>query len=136
MLLVDTGPLVAAADPKDHWHELCAELLETETHPLVVPELVLTEVAQLVAARVGPQAEVGIAQAVALGEIRPVPTEREDWHRIGALAAKYSDLPLGLVDAAVIAIAERLHVTRLATLDRRHLTVVRPAHVDAFELVP
>jgi len=33
-------------------------------------------------------------------------------------------------------IAERLNQTRVATLDRRHFTIVRPAHCPAFELIP
>ena len=48
----------------------------------------------------------------------------------------YSSLPLGTTDAWVIAVAERLNVAEMATLDRRHFTVVRPSHVDALMLVP
>lgn len=48
----------------------------------------------------------------------------------------YADLGLGLVDASVIAIAERLKVTTIATLNHRDFTVVRPAHCEAFELLP
>jgi len=46
------------------------------------------------------------------------------------------DLPLGAADASVVALAERFGVTRVATVDRRDFTVVRPRHVPAFELVP
>ncbi len=49
---------------------------------------------------------------------------------------RYADLDLGTVDAAVIAIAERLNVTTLATINPRDFRVVRPAHCDTFELVP
>ena len=52
------------------------------------------------------------------------------------LIETYADLGLGTVDASVIATAERLDVPTIATLDRRHFTVVRPRHVDVFELVP
>jgi hypothetical protein len=45
--------------------------------------------------------------------------------RIAALVGRYRDLPLGTVDASVIAAAERLRTTEIATLDRRHFTVVR-----------
>lgn len=48
----------------------------------------------------------------------------------------YSDLGLGVVDASVVALAERLDVPRVATFDHRHFSVVRPSHVEAFELVP
>lgn len=46
------------------------------------------------------------------------------------------DLPLGFVDASVVAVAERLGERQVATLDRRHFSVVRPRHVKAFRLVP
>ncbi|QGH70750.1 hypothetical protein GCE65_15545 [Pseudactinotalea sp. HY158] len=52
------------------------------------------------------------------------------------LVARYRDLPLGTVDASVVATAERLDISEIATVDRRHFTVVRPAHVDAFTLLP
>ena len=52
------------------------------------------------------------------------------------LVETYADMPLGGVDASVVAIAERVSETMIATLDRRHFGVVRPAHATAFELVP
>jgi predicted nucleic acid-binding protein len=55
---------------------------------------------------------------------------------MAALVRRYADLPLGAVDASVVAVAERLKITQVATLDRRHFTVVRPEHVPAFELLP
>lgn len=48
----------------------------------------------------------------------------------------YGDLPLGTTDASVVAIAERRKLTEVATLDRRHFTVVRPAHVEMLTLLP
>lgn len=59
-----------------------------------------------------------------------------DWLRIAELVARYRDLPLGTVDASVVTAAERLGITEIATLDRRHFTVVRPVHVGAFTLLP
>lgn len=59
-----------------------------------------------------------------------------DYSRIGELRHEYLDLRLGIVDGSVIAVAERLGETTIATLDRRHFTVIRPAHVTAFALVP
>jgi predicted nucleic acid-binding protein len=56
--------------------------------------------------------------------------------RIAELVARYRDLPLGTVDASVVATAERLGVNDIATVDRRHFTGVRPAHVAAFTLLP
>ena len=64
------------------------------------------------------------------------PVEQEDWLRMAELVARYRDLPLGTVDASIVAAAERLGIATIATLDRRHFTVVRPAHVEAFDLLP
>jgi uncharacterized protein len=47
-----------------------------------------------------------------------------DWMRIAELVGRYRDLPLGTVDASVISAAERLGSAEIATLDRRHFTVV------------
>jgi hypothetical protein len=52
------------------------------------------------------------------------------------LIEQYADLDLGFVDAAVLAIVERLGERKLATLDHRHFSVVRPRHVPSLELVP
>ena len=59
-----------------------------------------------------------------------------DLERAAELVETYSDLALGTVDASVVAIAERLGASKIATLDRRHFTVVRPTHVLSFELLP
>ena len=62
--------------------------------------------------------------------------EQVDWVRIAELGWRYRDMPLGTVDASVVALAERLKVTQIATLDHRHFSVVRPTHVESFELLP
>jgi predicted nucleic acid-binding protein len=49
--------------------------------------------------------------------------------------SRYRDLPLGTVDASVIAAAERLGISEVATVDRRHFSVVRPRHAEAFTLL-
>ena len=52
------------------------------------------------------------------------------------LVERYADLPLGAADASVIALADRLDIREIATLDHRDFTVVRPRHVDALTLLP
>jgi predicted nucleic acid-binding protein len=61
---------------------------------------------------------------------------RDDWARIRELVTTYADLRLGGTDASVVTLAERLRATRIATLNHRHFTVVRPRYADAFELLP
>ncbi len=136
MLIVDAGPLYAAAARKDKHHERAVELLSTSRRPLLVPALVVTEVSYLLADRIGAHAELAFARALAAGELVLEPVIDSDWARITELMEQYRDLPLGMVDASVIALAERRGVEVIATLDRRHFSVVRPGHVEAFRLVP
>lgn len=59
-----------------------------------------------------------------------------DYKRVRELLTTYADLRVGFVDAAVLAVTERLREPKLATLDHRHFSVMRPRHVDALELLP
>jgi len=94
------------------------------------------EIAHLINNRGGWEVEARLMEAFALGEIYVEDPHPADFERIAELVTTYRDLPLGTVDAAVVAAAERLEVSQIATLDRRHFSVVRPRHIEAFELVP
>ena len=112
------------------------ELLETHPGPLIVPTLVITEVVYLLATRLGTEPEVRFLGDLADGAFTIEPVLASDWLRIAELVARYRNLPLGTVDASVVATAERLGVTEIATVDRRHFSVVRPNHAEAFTLRP
>lgn len=101
-----------------------------------MPTLVITEVVYLIATRLGAEAEVRFLGDLAAGNLIAEPVVAQDWLRIAELVGAYRDLPLGTVDASVLALCERLDARQLATLDRRHFTVVRPSHVDALQLLP
>ncbi|MGH3200668.1 MAG: type II toxin-antitoxin system VapC family toxin [Streptosporangiaceae bacterium] len=125
---------VLNADDADH--QRCADLLETHPGPLLVPGPVLAEVCYMAEARVGSAAEAGFLRSVASGELTLVELSSADLSRMAELVERYADLPLGAADASVVAVAERLGVREVATLDRRHFTVVRPSHVNALTLLP
>lgn len=136
MLLADTGPLVAVANTSDKHHAACRELLESHDGPVVVPAPVIVEVCQLLASRRGTAAEAAFLASLAAGELEIINPEPPDFTRAAQLVQRYADLPLGAVDAMVIAVAERHRVSEIATLDRRHFSVVRPAHTGSFTLLP
>ncbi len=132
--IVDSGALVAAANSRDPDHRACADLLRKGREVLVLPALCIAEVCFLIGRRAGPRAEAAFLRSLEKDDVRaPLP---EDWARMAELVERYEDLPLGGVDASVIALAERLGATRLITLDRRHFSVVRPRHCERFELLP
>jgi predicted nucleic acid-binding protein len=97
---------------------------------------VITEVTYLLASRLGWQPEVRFLGDLASGNFTLEAVHTVDLVRMAELVARYRNLPLGSVDASVIAAAERHGISELATLDRRHFAVVRPDHVQTLTLLP
>ncbi|MEU4290099.1 PIN domain-containing protein [Kribbella sp. NPDC026596] len=139
MIVVDSGPLVAAALATDVNHRRCVELfasLRLNNERLVLPPFVATEVCYLLEREGGSKAETAFVRSLAAGDFTIAPVTAAGLERTADLIAQYADMPLGLVDASVIALAEQLELREIATLDRRHFSVVRPRHVDSFTLLP
>lgn len=136
MLIVDTGVLVAAADRSDPYHESCARLLADEPEPLVTSAMVIAETAYLLDRELGPRVEALLYESIVDQELHVEALVGADWQRVRELVTTYEDLRLGGTDAGLIALAERHREQRLATLNHRHFTVVRPAHTAAFTLLP
>jgi predicted nucleic acid-binding protein len=137
VILLDTGPLVAAALSGDANHVRCTNLftaLHLNAEPMLVPSLVVTEVRYMLEREAGPRVEATFLRSLADGDFTVVDLEPADYARAAELVSVYADLPLGAVDAAVV--AERLGIGEVATLDRRHFTIVRPRHVPALTLLP
>ena len=136
MLIVDTGVLVAATDRTDRAHRACVDLLQSPSRPLVTTAMVIAESAYLIERELGTDAEALLYQSIVDRTLLVEQLTVPDWQRVRDLVLTYARLPLGGTDAGLIAIAERLGQTTIATLDRRHFAVVRPAHGEAFHLVP
>jgi len=139
VIVCDTGPLVAAALSKDPDHHRCVELftgMHLAGRQMLLPAPIVAEVGYLLGTRAGARAEAVFLRSLAAHDFVPVELEQSDYDRMADLVESYADLPLGTSDAAVIALAERLGITEIATLDRRHFTVVRPRHGASLTLFP
>lgn len=139
MILCDSGPLIAAAASNDADHHACTEMftgLRLAGRRLLIPQTVVAEVGYMLAAWVSTEVEAKFLDAVAAEDFEVVNLMSADFARMAELVRGYDDLALGTTDASVIAVAERLDVREIATLDRRHFTAVRPRHIDAFTLLP
>jgi predicted nucleic acid-binding protein len=136
MIIWDTSALIAAVDADDQDHARCVELMRRTPRPLLIPYPVLTEVCYLLEREQGTRAEAAFLRSINTGQISLVPLTRSDVDRMVELVEKYADFPLGAIDASVFAIAERLGARAIATLDRRHFTVVRSKPPQAFALLP
>ena len=121
-------------DASDPDHERSAELLVGAPGPRVIPAPVLVEAEYLLRPARG--AFHALLEDVHRGSFVIAEISQVELRRIGDLLESYVDLPLGFVDAAVLAVVERLREPAVATLDRRHFAIIQPAHVDALELLP
>jgi hypothetical protein len=135
-LVLDTGPLLAALDAADPDHAACAGLVEGADEDLLVPALVLSELDYWCHERLTANVWLAFLEDLLGGAYRVESPTRRDLERCHELQSTYADLRLGVVDASVLALVERLGETKLATLDHRHFATVRPTHVEALELLP
>ena len=117
-------------------HQPWADLLACHPGTLIAPAPVITEVCYLVRIRLGIRAELLFVGDLASGAVSVEPVAATDWYRVIELVYPYRDFPLRTIDATVVACAERLGISDIATLDDRHFRAVRPAHVNAFILLP
>lgn len=134
-MLVDTGILVAAADTSDARFAAARRVLEDNPGRMIVTDAILSESHHLIAARVGGRIAAAFLQSVDF-DFFVEPSSRPDRDRAKELCATYLDAGLDYTDALTIAIAERIAEPVIATLDHRHFGLVRPRHVEAFEIVP
>jgi predicted nucleic acid-binding protein len=135
-LVLDTGPILALLDAGDPAHARSVAMVEELREDLVIPSSVLVEVDYWARKLLGSESWDILVEDIISGAYRLEPLTIDDLARTAELERQYEDLELGLVDASVIALCERLYETKVATLDRRDFSAVRPNHCDALHLLP
>ncbi|MEX0702044.1 MAG: PIN domain-containing protein [Planctomycetales bacterium] len=135
-MICDTGAIYALYDADDAHHVPVREAWDSESGPFVLPMTLLSEVDYLLHTRLGIDAALDFVESVESGAFVLQPLLADDVTRCRELMNDYRDLVLGLADASIVAIAERLNLHRVLTVDLRHFRTVRPKHVSHFLLVP
>ncbi len=132
MILCDTSALIVFLDQSDKYH-LAVKAFAQER--LIVPTTVLCEVDYMVVKYLG--------EAVAkqfflelMEEWEVLVFDTTDLTRVNQIRGFYKSLPLGFVDASLIALAERYKIRQILTLDRRHFLAVQPVGLEFLELLP
>lgn len=133
-VLLDTSVLFALLDKDDGRHRQAVKLVESGREPLIVPAVVLPEVCYLAHKYLGASVESRFLSGLLDGEMLLERGEAVDLRRAVAILRLRPEF--GMVDATVMATAERLNIRRIATCDRRHFGSFQPAHCEAFELYP
>lgn len=134
--LLDTSFLFALTDKTDRNHQRVLDVGQRTNEQLVLPIPVLPEICYLVASRLGHHAMRHFVASMTPDAVQLESVTLEDLVRISQILEKYADNQLDFTDAAIVAMAERLAITRVYTLDRRDFSIIRPKHCDYFELFP
>lgn len=137
-MIADTGFVLALLSRRDRSHARVVAAARTLAVRPWLPSPAVTEICQLLWRDVGPTAVSTFLDRLADGSagLALLEPEATDYRRAAEIVAKYADSGLDFVDALIVALAERLNIGTILTLDQRHFSVVRPRHRPAFELLP
>lgn len=135
-VIVDTGPLYALADKDDEHHDIVKRYVSEIHEALIVPSPVVPEVCYLLLEYLGAEAEVQFLRSLVNQELLLEHLTTKDIGRAIEILEQYRDARFGMVDAAIMAMAERLKIEVVLTLDHSDFSIYRPKHCDAFRLVP
>ncbi len=133
-VIADTGAIIALLDEDDKHHTAVVEV--AQSFDLLIPVTVLPEVDYLVTKYLGEAVVRSFLEAMTEGEFIYLPIEIEEIRRTTEIMARYSDIPIGFVDASLVALAESHNIHRILTLDRRHFNIIRPEGIEYLELLP
>lgn len=134
--LMDTGFWYATIDNSDEHHEKVTSIAGKIRETVILPIPVITETAYLVSRNQGVEALAKFSESLADTKfLLEIPTA-EDYRRTAEVIRKYNDANIDFVDAVIVAIAERLNIAKILTVDRRHFGAFRPRHCAAFEILP
>lgn len=136
MLLVDTNVWLSAADRRSTWHSSSVAVIRAHESELATTVPVIAETSWLILDRLGTAAQIEFLDRVVNGSVQRVELLHQDWARVRELCAQYTNLKLDVVDASVVAAAERLKLDTIATYNDRDFRVIVLAHVLSFTLLP
>jgi len=134
-LLVDTNCLYALMDRNDNHHHEVVNFVENTNEALLVPEIILPEISYLINKYLGVEVEIKLLSSIAEGELGLELFLSTDVNRVIELISTYKDQEIGFVDAAIVAMAERLSIIKILTIDK-HFRIIKPKHISTFEIYP
>jgi hypothetical protein len=133
-VLVDSGPLVAPIDSGDAHHSSCVDKLRRIADLLITVWPAFTEAMYVL--RESWQGQRALWSRLETDALQLANLDAGDARRMRELMEKYRDLPMDLVDAALVRVVERDDIPRVFTLNRRHFSLYRPGRRRRFAIFP
>jgi uncharacterized protein len=135
-IVADSGAVYGLYDRSDAFYKDLRATLETARDRIILPATILGEIDYLLRVRLGNAALLRFLEDIQEGAFVVETVTLADLRRCAVLIEKYNDLDLGLSDASVVAVAERLGTNRILTVDQRDFRVIRSVHGRSFRLLP
>ena|SRR5688572_4429459 len=135
-ILIDTSYLYALYNPDDSYSPAAQRFAKRNTEKVLVPTIVLPEVSFLFDRDFGYRGVHRFLQEFSSSRIPMVNIEDEDLKRAAQISDQYRGSKFDLVDCFIMALAERLNITRICTFDRRDFSIFKPKHTDHLDLLP
>jgi hypothetical protein len=135
-ILLDSSFLYALFDKDDDKYASARSFSESYRFQALVPQVVLNEVFFLAERNGGTVAPVNFLQYFLDSSAELASIDRIDLVRVRDIRQKYASARLDFVDCCIMALSERLNITKVCTFDRRDFSIFRPNHCDALELLP
>lgn len=135
-VIVDSSFLISMINQLEKHHDECVQVVNNLQVKFIIPVTVLPEVTYLLARRLGHHVMRDFVRQLIHSNWHIENLSGNDLERVHELLSVYKDSTLVFADATIIAMAERLDVNTILTLDRRDFRMVRPLHVDYFNLRP
>lgn len=133
-VIADTSGIIAFLNRDDQYHGAAVEIVRN--HNILIPVTVLPEVDYLATKYLGERVARAFLEDISEGNFTYLSVDIEDLAQANLVMARYKDLPLGLVDASLVVLAERYHIQQILTLDRRHFGLIKTERIKYLELLP
>jgi uncharacterized protein len=133
---LDTGFLYADIDRTDSRHLEVKEVIERIRGNVILPVPVITETTYFLSRNLGLKAVAQFLDNLRFSRFLVENPTSEDFVRSAKMLRKYDDAKIDFVDVCIVSMAERLNIRKILTIDRRHFGMFRPAHCEAFEILP
>ena len=134
--IADSNFVYALYNANDIHHHDAMNWLSHNTELMLVPVVTLPEVSYLIARDIGHHGMQTFLEHFLQLDVQLEAVGMEDLARVRDIVNTYPDARFDLVDCCIMALAERLNITRIATFDRRDFSIFRPSHCESFELLP
>ena len=135
-ILIDSSGIVAFMDRRSRAYEAVASVINSSRNEIVIPASIVPEASYVISSRLGHAALRIFISDLVVTSPHIEDLTIADYTRIAEILNAYADLRLDFADASILALAERLDIRHVLTLDRRDFSVLRPRHCAYLELLP